>query len=132
MIMLGTEDLTASAPPATRGMARNAFHMGLGQVATTALTVLLTVAVARTLGSAEFGLLYLLTSVATFAYVFVDWGYGPYVTGEIARYPNRSGELMGSVLAVRIATAFLVCPLAVATAWLLGYDARTRALTATM
>ena len=113
-------------------MARNAFHLGLGQIATTVLTILLTATVARTFGAADFGLLYLLTSIATFAYVFVDWGHGYYVTREIARHPARSGDLMGSVLAVRVVTVFLVCVPAVATAWILGYDVRTRALTATM
>jgi O-antigen/teichoic acid export membrane protein len=124
--------LPQAQPPPRGGMARNAFHLGLGQVATTALTVLLTAAVARTLGASDFGRLYLLTSIATFAYVFVDWGHGQYVTREIARHPGRSDDLIGSVLAVRIATAFFVCAPAVATAWLLGYDARTRVLTATM
>src|SRR5579863_6816121 len=93
--------LPASMPrvdrPAPGGtMVRNALHLGLGQVATTVLTVALSAAIARTLGAADFGLLYVLTSIATFAYVFVDWGHGPYVTRETARHPNRSGELMGS------------------------------------
>ena len=80
---------TETAAPPGGGMARNAFHLGLGQVATTVLTVLLSAAVARTLGASDFGLLYLLTSIATFAYVFVDWGHGPYVTREVARHPEQ-------------------------------------------
>jgi O-antigen/teichoic acid export membrane protein len=96
------------------------------------LTVLLSAAIARTLGASDFGLLYLLTSIATFAYVFVDWGHGPYIIREVARHPDRAGDLLGSVLAVRTATSLIVCGLAVVTTWLLGYDVRTRALTATM
>jgi O-antigen/teichoic acid export membrane protein len=118
-----------NAPP-RGGMVRNILHLGLGQVATTALTVLLTAAIARTLGAADFGLLYLLMSIATFGYVFVDWGHGQYVTREVARHPSRAGDLMGSVLVVRSATALIVCGLTVVTTWLLGYDLRTRVLAA--
>lgn len=118
---------TTTAPP---GLARNAFHLGIGQVVTTVLSMVLSAAIARTFGAAEFGLLYLLTSISTFAYVFVDWGHGPYVTREIARHPERSGELMGSVLIVRVITTAIVGVLAVAVTWLLGYDARTRWLAA--
>jgi O-antigen/teichoic acid export membrane protein len=117
-----------SAPRRGR-LVRNTIHLGLGQVATTILTILLSAAMARTLGAADFGLLYLLTSIATFAYVIVDWGHGGIVIRETARHPDRSGDLLGSALAVRTACALLACAAAVATTWLLGYDVRTRALT---
>jgi O-antigen/teichoic acid export membrane protein len=113
-------------------MVRNVFHLGVGQVMTTALSILLTAAIARTLGASDFGLLYLLTSVATFIYVFVDWGHGPYIVREVARHPQRSGELLGSVLAVRAAMTLVGCVAAVAVTRLLGYDLRTRVLTATL
>ena len=120
--------MTSESAAPRPGLARNALHLGLGQVVTTVLTMLFSATIARTLGAAEFGLLYLLTSIANFAYVFVDWGHGPYVTREIARRPERSGELMGSVLVVRALTAVAMCGLAVAVTWLLGYDLRTRLL----
>jgi len=109
---------------------RNIMHLGMGQVATTALTMFLSAAIARTLGASDFGLLYLLTTIATFAYVFVDWGHGSYVTREVAIHPERSGELLGSVLAVRTATALLMCLIAVGLTTLFGYDMRTRVLAA--
>jgi PST family polysaccharide transporter len=119
--------------PARRGgLLRNMFHLGVGQVATTALAMLLSAAIARTLGAADFGLLYLLTSFASFAYVFVDWGHGPYVTREVAIHPHRSGEMVGSVLVVRALTALLTCAAAMAIAWILGYDLRTRVLAAAL
>jgi O-antigen/teichoic acid export membrane protein len=90
--------------------------------------MVLSAAVARTLGASEFGLLYLLNSIANFAYVFVDWGHGPYVTREVALRPHRSGDMMGSVLAVRAGTATVMCALAVGVTWLFGYDLRTRTL----
>jgi O-antigen/teichoic acid export membrane protein len=121
-----------AATATTPGLARNAFHLGVGQVVTTAAAMMLSAAIARTLGAAEFGLLYLLTSFATFAYVFVDWGHGPYVTREIARNHERSGDLMGSVLVVRAITTVLMCGLIVTLTWALGYDLRTRMLAATL
>jgi O-antigen/teichoic acid export membrane protein len=113
-------------------MVRNFVHLGLGQVVTTVLTVLLSATIARTLGPEDFGLLFLITSIATFAYVFVDWGHGPYITRELARHPGRAGELMGSVLAVRVAMALALCGIAVAATWLLGYNLRTCLLAALM
>jgi O-antigen/teichoic acid export membrane protein len=117
--------IETAAPPSRPGLARNALHLGVGQVVTTALTMWFSAAIARGLGASEFGLLYLLTAIANFAYVFVDWGHGPYVTREIARHPERSGELMGTVLVVRAGTAIIVCGLAVALTWLLGSGLRT-------
>jgi O-antigen/teichoic acid export membrane protein len=113
-------------------MIRNVLHLGLGQVATTILTIVLSATMARMLGPSDFGTWYLLTSIATFAYVIVDWGHGPFITRETARHPDRSGVLLGSALAVRTAAALFVCPFAVATTWLLGYDMSARVLTAAM
>jgi O-antigen/teichoic acid export membrane protein len=114
--------------PKRGGLAKNLLHLGFGQVATTVLTMLFSAAIARTLGASEFGLLYLLTSIAGFAYVFVDWGHGPYVTREVALRPARSGELIGSVLVVRVLTALMMCVVAVGFTWVLQYDVRTRFL----
>jgi PST family polysaccharide transporter len=110
-------------------MVRNIIHLGLGQVATTLLSILLTATLARSLGPSDYGLLFLTISIAAFVYVIVEWGYGPLIIREAARHPARSGDLLGSSLAGRTVVAVLACPLAVATTWLLGYDVRTRVLT---
>jgi O-antigen/teichoic acid export membrane protein len=53
--------------PRPRGeMVRNILHLDIGQVVTTALSILLSAAIARALGASDFGLLYLLSSIATF------------------------------------------------------------------
>jgi FkbH-like protein len=110
------------------GIVRNTFNLAMGQAATTVLTVLLSAAIARTLGPTDFGLLYFVTSAATFAYVFVDWGHGIYIVREVARHPEKTGELMGTVMVVRLATAVALCGPTVLIAWLLGYDGRTQLL----
>jgi O-antigen/teichoic acid export membrane protein len=110
-------------------MVRNVIHLGLGQAATTILTILLSAMLARALNPSDFGLLYLLMSIATFAYVVIDWGHGAFIVRETARHPQRSGDLLGSALAVRTAAALVACPVVIAMTWLLGYDVRTRVLT---
>jgi O-antigen/teichoic acid export membrane protein len=114
--------------PRRGGMVRNVIHLALGQAATTVLTILLNATLARALGPPEFGLLFLVMSIATFAYVIVDWGHGQFIIREAARHPDKSGELMGSALAVRSAAALLASALAIVTTWLLGYDVPTRVL----
>jgi O-antigen/teichoic acid export membrane protein len=115
---------------ASRGLARNVLNLLMGQVATTALTIFLAAAVGRTLGPSDFGILYLISAVATFTFVFVDWGHGTYIIREVARHPERTGELMGTALAVRTVTAVCLIGPAVLSGWLLGYPPRTLALIA--
>ncbi len=119
----------ADAAPRRGGMARNVLHLGLGQATTLIVTILLNAMLARTLGPYDFGLLYLVMQIATFAYVIIEWGHGPYIIRETARHPERSGELTGSAFAVRSACALIACAIAAASTWLLGYDLRTQLLT---
>ncbi len=114
------------------GMVRGAFHLGLGQATTTVLTIFLYAALGRSLSKADFGLLYLLSAIATFAYVVVDWGHGQFIIRETARHPEKSGDLFGSALALRSVVALLACVAAVIVTWLLGYDVSTRVLSAAL
>jgi len=114
------------APSSARAtVARNAFHLVLGQVATTALAIVFSAALGRSLGARDFGVYFLITSFATFAYVIVDWGQQFYVIREVARSPDRGSRLLGTALVLRIAGAALVTVPTGLVAWMLGYDART-------
>ena len=126
----GEKDYDAPAP--SPPVARNAFHLFLGQAATTALSILLNAVLARALGAADFGLLYLVTSMANFAHTVVDWGQASYLVREVARRPERAGDLLGTSLALRVVGAVLVCVPTLLVAWVLGYDARTRWLALVM
>jgi O-antigen/teichoic acid export membrane protein len=109
-------------------IARNAFFLVLGQVATTALAIVMNAALGRSLGAEDFGRYYLITTMSTFANVFVEWGQALFVTRQVAVAPARSGELLGSALALRAAfTAMVAIPAGLA-AWALGYGARTTGL----
>ncbi len=109
-------------------LSRNVFYLVMGQAGTTAVSVFLSAALARNLGAVDFGLLYLVTTMTTFAYAVVEWGQHLYVTREVARAPARAGELLGSAIAFRAASAAAVAGPAVLLAWALGYPARTLGL----
>jgi O-antigen/teichoic acid export membrane protein len=124
------EPFDGAPPGADMQVARSAFHLVLGQAATTALAVILTGAIGRSLGPADFGNWFILSAVASFAFVFVDWGYSPYLIREVARRPERAGELTGTVVVLRSLAALGVCGLSLLTTWLLGYGPRMRELAA--
>ena len=108
-----------------RTVARNAFYLVLGQVVTTALAILFAAALGRSLGVRDFGVYFLVSSFATFAYVLVDWGQQFYVIREVARQPERGSLLLGTALILRAAGAALVVVPSGLAAWALGYDAIT-------
>ena len=104
---------------------RNAFHLVLGQAITTALAIIFSAALGRTLGVDDFGVYFLIASFAAFAYLLVDWGQQYYVIREVARQPERGSLLLGSALVLRTAGAVLVAVPSGLAAWALGYDAIT-------
>jgi O-antigen/teichoic acid export membrane protein len=106
-------------------LARNAFHLVLGQVATMVLGILFSAALGRTLGVADFGLYFLITSFSNFALVLVDWGQQYFGIRAVARTPERGGELLGTGLVLRALGTALVCVPTGLSAWALGYDRRT-------
>ena len=108
-----------------RTVARNAFYLVLGQVVTTALAILFSAALGRTLGARDFGVYFLVSSFATFAYVLVDWGQQVYIIREVACQPERGSLLLGTTLVLRAAGAALVVVPSALAAWALGYDALT-------
>jgi O-antigen/teichoic acid export membrane protein len=109
-----------------RAVARNVFYLVLKQVITTALAILFSAAIGRTLGVRDFGLYFLIASLSTFAYVLVDWGQQFYVIREVARKPERGSVLLGTALVLRAAGTVLVLVPSGLVAWALGYDAVTR------
>jgi O-antigen/teichoic acid export membrane protein len=115
----------AAHPSPRPALARNAFHLLLGQGATMGLSVVLSAALGRTLGAADFGLFYLVHTMTMFAYTFAEWGQGMYVVREVAREPHRAGELLGSVLLFRAGAVGLAFAPALLAAWLIGHEGRT-------
>ena len=107
------------------GIAHNAFYLVLGQVATTALAIVMSAALGRSLGPADFGVYFLVLSMATFAFVVVDWGQMLLVVRDVAREPARAGGFLGTALGLRAGGAAIVSVPVLLVAIALGYDART-------
>jgi O-antigen/teichoic acid export membrane protein len=106
-------------------MARNALYLAFGQAATTALAIVLTGALGRWLGAADYGTYYVLLTMSTSAYLLLEWGQSLWVVRESARAPERAGELLGTALAFRVAIATAATiPIGLLTL-ALGYGART-------
>ena len=82
----------------TRLLVRNVSHLGIGQIASTALGILLSAVVGRALEPAQLGILYTVFAVSSFAYVIVDWGQGTYLVREMARGRPDEPALIGSAL----------------------------------
>lgn len=117
---------TSKNAPRRGGMVRNFIHLGLGQIASTLLSMLLAAAVSRVLGPADYGVLGLVIAISTFAWVVIDWGYGAVIVREAARDAGRSGNLLGTGLALRTVCALLACPVVFVVALLLlRYDLLT-------
>ncbi len=111
--------------PGGASLARNAFHLVLGQAGTMVLGILFSAALGRTLGVGDFGLYFLITSFSNFALVLVDWGQQYFGIRAVARAPERGGELLGTGLVLRALGTALVCIPTGLSAWALGYDRRT-------
>jgi len=109
-------------------VARNALYLLMGQVATTALGVVVNALLGRSLGVTEFGVFYLVTSSAALPYVLLEWGQTSYVVAEVASRQHEAGALVATSLALRIGGALLASALTATVMWLLGYDLRTRIL----
>jgi O-antigen/teichoic acid export membrane protein len=106
-------------------VARNAFYLVVGQALTTALAIVLSAVLGRSLGAEGYGKYFIITTIATFAYVFVEWGQPLLLIRSIATQPLRSGELLGTALALRTAFCAAVMVPAGLAAWALGYGALT-------
>ena len=113
----------------TRLLVRNVSHLGIGQVASTALGILLTAVIGRALEPAQLGILYIVFAISSFVYVIVDWGQGTYLVREMARGRIDEPELIGSALLIRLATIVFSSAIAVAIALALGYNGQIVALT---
>ncbi|MGA2999403.1 oligosaccharide flippase family protein [Bradyrhizobium sp.] len=109
-------------------MVRNISHLGLGQVASTALGIVLIAVIGRALEPAQLGIFYLVFAISSFVNVIVDWGQSIYLVREMARGRIDEPELIGSALLTRVATNVFSSAIAIIIALALGYDGQVVAL----
>jgi len=112
-----------------RLLVRNVSHLGIGQVVTTAIGILLAAVIGRALEPAELGDFYIVLAVSSFAYVIADWGQGTYLVREMARGRVDEPELIGSALILRLVAIVCSTATAVAIALVRGYSGQIVALT---
>lgn len=106
-------------PPAGK-ITRNAIFLLASQIVTMALSVILSAAIGRGLGVVAFGNYFLLQTIATFAYVAVEWGQSAYLVREAARREAERNELLGGALVFRVVAgvlAALASAMVVQVAW---------------
>ena len=112
-----------------RLLVRNVSHLGMGQVASTALGIFLSAVIGRALEPAQLGIFYIAFAITSFVYVIVDWGQSTYLVREMARGRVDQPELIGTALLMRLAAIVFCSGLAVAIALVLGYNGQIVGLT---
>ena len=100
---------------------RNALLLFAAQLVATPFAVVVHAVMARYIGPAEFGRLYLASTFCAFGFLAVDWGQNLTLPGMVARDRTRSGELLGTGLAWRALAAVVVSALLSAGSLVLGY-----------
>ena len=95
--------MSSDAPDSARRLVwRNSAFLVMAQIVVVPLSIITNMVTAQFLGPTDYGLLYLVTTFATFGFLFVEFGHSGAMTGLIAEQRSRAGELLASSLAWRI------------------------------
>jgi len=113
----------------TKLLVRNVSYLGIGQVASTALGILLATVIGRALEPAQLGILYIVSGITGFVTIVIEWGQGTYLVRELARGRIDEPELIGSALLLRLATTVFSSAVAIVIALALGYNGQIAELT---
>jgi O-antigen/teichoic acid export membrane protein len=91
-------DPQSAGSASSQRVARNTLILMLGQVLGLPMAVATNVFLGRKLGPEEYGQYYLLTTFASLAFMFVDWGLGATLPARIAQDRSSAGRVLGSAL----------------------------------
>ncbi len=108
-----------------RTVLRNAGALFVSQVITWTLTLALTIFLPRYLGAENVGRLILANSIWAVALVLVTFGMDVHLTKEVARRPERLGELLGTSFILRGALFLVGLAAVVLYTRVAGYPAET-------
>jgi len=111
-----------SQPVHTSRVFRNTGLLVIAQAVVTPVSILINAVAGRTLGSANFGLLYQALTFSSFVFLFVEWGQSNVLTGKVARQRMEAGELLGSGIALRLGGALAALVAVPGVCALAGYD----------
>lgn len=107
--------------PLGKAIARNVFFLTFGQVISTALGFLLTVALGRSLGPSDFGVYYSVLTLTTLLGLIVDWGQTTFVLREVARNRPNLPAILGTTIILRLAQTLPAAIIGYFVARLFGY-----------
>lgn len=115
---------TAAAPPGggRNALVKNTLYLTVAQAVTIPLSIANNAITGRYLGPAEFGYLYLATTLCSFGQLGYEWGQQGALPALVARDRSRSGSFLGTSLAWRCLAAVLVAVALAIFCWVLGYD----------
>ncbi|MEO8905005.1 MAG: oligosaccharide flippase family protein [Polyangiaceae bacterium] len=102
---------------------RNTLYLTVSQALTIPLAVVVNALLARYLGAAEFGYIYLAASLSGFGFLVVNWGHEGALPSLIALDRTRAGVLLGSSLVWRSWLGVVVYAVLAGGCYLLHYDA---------
>jgi O-antigen/teichoic acid export membrane protein len=108
-----------------RTIAKNASVLMASQIITWGLAILLTIFLPRYLGAAAIGKFHLANSLWAIIGIVAAFGMDMMITKEVARSPEKSGELFGTTLYLRTALFALGSLVIVAYGHIAGYPAET-------
>jgi len=95
------------------------------QFVTTPVSMVVNAVLARSLGAADFGVIYFANTTLLVAFLFVEWG-SQFLAGEVARNRSEAGKLFAAAAVQRLAFSAIVLLLIPGAAALLGYDRRVQ------
>jgi O-antigen/teichoic acid export membrane protein len=127
------EKMPPDPPPASGArahagglVARNTLALVFSQFVTTPVSVVVNAVLARSLGAADFGIIYFANTTLLVAFLFIEWGGQLVISGEIARNRSRAGALFGAGAALRLTLTVLLLLLIPRASGFFGYDDRVQ------
>lgn len=118
----GTADPRAQARAGSL-VARNMLALVFSQFVTTPVSMVVNAVLARSLGAADFGIIYFANTTLLVAFLFVEWG-SQFLAGEVARNRAEAGRLFGAAALQRLLFAGVVLLVIPRVSSLLGYGER--------
>jgi O-antigen/teichoic acid export membrane protein len=119
-------DLSDTTGPASvanqQGLVRNTFYLTAAQAVTIPLSVVTNALTGRYLGPAEFGYLYLATTLCSFGVLGMEWGVQGALPALVARDRSRAGTLLGTSMVWRAMSSLVVSAVLAVLCWVLGYQ----------
>jgi len=115
----------AAPPRAGSLVARNMLALVFSQFVTTPVSMVVNAILARSLGAADFGVIYFANTALLVAFLFVEWG-SQFLAGEVARNRSDAAKLFGAAAVQRLAFAAIVLLLIPRASSLLGWDDRVQ------